>query len=420
MFQQYKPFNASFQDSYRLLFERYPHAGMVLDKELRNLAAGDEIFMRQNVGKLARPNPVKAALLEMSLRLPMADGPSHYLKLGSFKTLSEAIAAELSARGLRSFSDQRVLGFARNKQLHALTVRGRQFKRALRRGLAKGMDVMAQEEAIIAALDTEILANRDAVLRYLDASRIRVIVSDGDCMYFSRVIAEAAKELGIPFAVIAHGYVQNPYLATIAPIFGDMFVAWTEGQVAALAASIDAEDVPKLHHFGFPKVPELTTTRQPGRVLMVWNPLVLHGGSRAVAAADVARIATALAGAGLKPVLRMHPRDRRDPVLQEAFDTAGLERDHDLLGAALGRSDVVLGSFSSVLVEAAATGRPVLQFSDAAPFRFESLPEIARDDPTLADRLKAMSGATNTTFPPFDVPAFCDALCARIPAGTDA
>src|SRR6056297_1754212 len=140
MFPKYHPFNEAFKARYPLLFGRYSYAAMVLDKELRNVMAGDDLFMRENVGKLARRNPINAALLEMSLVGRPADGPSYYLKLGTFDALSDAIGKELMRRGLVSFSDQKVLGFSRNRQLHALTVRGRQFKRAWRYGLSHGME----------------------------------------------------------------------------------------------------------------------------------------------------------------------------------------------------------------------------------------------------------------------------------------
>jgi hypothetical protein len=305
-----------------------------------------------------------------------------------------------------------VFGFSRNRQLHGMSVEGRHFKRALRQGLARGMETIAQDHAILAALDAEVGRNAARMRNLMRDSDIRVIVSDGDCMYFSRVMAHVARDLGIPFVVIAHGYIGNPFLATIAPVHGDLLVVWTQGQAKALAASIDPDDAAKLRYFGFPKTPELSGTRSPGRVLFIWDPLLIKGDQRNREMRGLATMFDRLRSAGLDPVLRLHPRDRSDAGLGSELSGAGITTDHHAIGLSLGRADVVVGSFSSALIEAAAAGRPVFQFSAEAPFNHEDLPEVHMDDPELAAMLKSAMGQSLPGYRPFDVDEFCDAVCA--------
>ena len=227
-------------------------------------------------------------------------------------------------------------------------------------------------------------------------------------MFFQRVILRAANELGIPYVVVSHGFVTDPKLVTIAPLYADMFVAWTEDQRRGLCEAIGPKSAVKVHHFGFPKPPLLQGSGISGRVLLVWHPFIESHGISIREFDTATTIIKRLATAGLDPVLRLHPKDRSDAALANALKDEGVVTDHSSISVALGRAEVVLGSLSSLLIEAASVGKPVFQLSN-----YPSIPDLPRidgNDDGLAETIRLACGTTPQHYPSFDSQEFFDGL----------
>lgn len=408
LFDYYRPFEASFSEKYGDVATAFPFAMMVIEKELRNFHAGETHLVRRNITQQAARNPVKAFLLSIGTVFGPARGPSYYIKLSGFDEIESNLHNQLEKQGFRSFSHQKLAWFKRNKQLHGLTVRGRWFPRFARSVLSLGMDATVADHDLMDRLNRQIAANVQAVKRYIVRNDIRFFLSDGDCMFFQRVIIQATRELGIPYVVISHGFVTEPTLNTIAPVYADMFVAWTEDQRRDLSEATGCESAQKFQYFGFPKQPKLVNGRVSGQVLVVWHPFVEASGLNMGELERMSALIRQLTDAGLSTVLRLHPKDRSNEELLNALTERKIVAEAPSAVTSLSRADVIIGSLSSLLVEAASAGKPVFQLSDYPTI--PDLPRIDLDDPGLAEKIRAVSGKTFAPYPVFDTETFCRTL----------
>ena len=77
------------------------------------------------------------------------------------------------------------------------------------------------------------------IQRFLLKKQIKLIISSGDSSISMKLLLTAARRLNIPFYVICHGYIQDPYLITIAPIFCDRLFVWSDNQKQKLVEHLE-------------------------------------------------------------------------------------------------------------------------------------------------------------------------------------
>ncbi|WJY21193.1 hypothetical protein QTA57_15655 [Fontisubflavum oceani] len=381
----------------------FPFAAMALEAELRNISAGDIEVALRNVSRLTRHYPVVDwALTAVFLTTSRVERPQLYVNLPGFHDVARSLKESLSDNpGLACFSDRRIARFRANQVLHKLCTAGQAYPKVMRQIAAVGAAKAVTDRDLMAQLDQSFSRNYDRLKQFIISQNIRAFVAAGDMKPHERLICHAAQELGRPYLVLAHGYVSDPGLVSVAPIRADALVLWTEQQ-RSLIADVLPERIEDLMSFGFParvKVP----VRQPGdRVVFAWEPLGRMG-KRDTHAKCLAALSGICRAARLEPVFRPHPKDRHDAEIIADIEATGFSLDHMELQESLATARCVVSSNSTVLTEAAAAGVPAYQVEELAEFRFEGSQLISATEFRPGDAPVSLAA---DQFLPFDAEAF--------------
>ena len=383
-FSAYPEFQARFQKQYGWMEESFPFSLMVLEGELRNCLSGDEAISRHNISRLTKHYiPIDLLLQQVSLR--RFDRPQIYIEMPGFQPVRGPLTKRLRQQGHMIFSDRKFFGVPANRALHKMATMGRAFPRAMELASRQSLEALLADRQRLVRLEASLLRNHARLLRFIEAQRIKLFVATGDSKPFSRLIAKAAKDLGRPYIVLAHGYISNPVLNTIAPIRADRLIAWTGRQRQMLQEVLPERKDDILCH-GFPERVTLPANIAPERrILFAWEPLE-RTGHEAAHQKVLSTLAAACRQADVTPAFRPHPKERRNADLLQRMERLGFEIDQGPLGHALARAACVVSSNSTVLTEAAAAAVPAYQVAELAAFRFEGaqmIPAAALDPSAL-------------------------------------
>ncbi|CCF00783.1 hypothetical protein predicted by Glimmer/Critica (plasmid) [Sinorhizobium fredii HH103] len=363
-FSAFRAFDDAFRGKYADLLESHPFAAMLIEKQLRNYESGALAIAGANIRKLARPTCGRRFRAQMAFRLASLLNreyePRYYLKLERFDTLKSNLSSPLSGLGMKPLREAGGGLMPEMRVLHQLATLGGAFRTFMRTAHAKGIEKATADRKLVSRLDKQASKNFALVKAMIEKQRIQLFIADGDTLPFSRMICAAAKELAVPYVVIAHGYIQNPNLVGIAPIYGDYLVTWTEQQAADLRKALKDEEKAKVLCFGYPKDTYCSNVRG-NQALIVWHPL--HDGDLVSQVEEIRGIIGALRAAGYGSRLRLHPRDTNARSLRALFSNTEIEFSEAPLADDLERSALVIGSRSSVLVEAAMSGKRVFQLA---------------------------------------------------------
>ena len=393
-FSAYKGFEQRFTDRYAAYERTHPFSLMVLELNLRNALFGDDAIARKNLGRQTDHLWLADQILKLAAK-GRAPGPQVYLELPGFAALSQDLGQRFEAAGVGIFSNRRIMAQPANKLLHRLIKLGPTYAKAMALGGAQGPDAVLADTGLLDRLDAELSANYQRLKRFVQAQNIRGFVATGDCQPFSRFLCRAARELGLPYVVLAHGYVAHRTLVSIAPLHGDELIVWTERQAKLMRAALP-ERASDIHSFGFPiRTAAPDRSLRERRVLFAWEPL-LRPGKFDLHLPVLTRLAQASATTNFTPIMRLHPKERKDADLNSRLAAIGFEMDADDMTRALSRAAVVVSSSSTVLSEAAAFGIPAVQITELANFEFEGAIPVpaAQFDPEAA-------AATETGTPAF-------------------
>ncbi|AWI60713.1 hypothetical protein [Sinorhizobium fredii] len=363
-FSAYRTFDDEFRAKYADLLESRPYAAMLIEKQLRNYESGAAAIAGANIRKLTRSNYGRRFRAQLAFRLggllSRESEPRYYLKLERFDTFKSNLSSPLAGLGMKPLREVGAGLMPEMRVLHQLATLGGAFRTFMRTAEAEGIEKAVANQRLVNRLDKQARGNFALVKAMIEKQRLQLFIADGDTLPFSRMICAAAKELAVPYVVIAHGYIQSPRLVGIAPIYGDYLVTWTEQQAADLRQALREEEKAKVLCFGYPK-DTYRSDVMGNQALIVWHPL--HDGDLALQVEEIRGIMAALQAAGYDSRLRLHPRDTKARALRGFFSDTGIEISKDPLADDLEKSALVIGSRSSVLVEAAMSGKRVFQLA---------------------------------------------------------
>ena len=398
-FSAYKGFQEDFERRFGAYSRTHPFTMMLLDLELRNALFGDAAIAQRNLARQTDKMWLADLLMKVAARRS-ASGPQVYIEMPGFNDLAAGLSERFEARGFRIFSRRKILGTPANKFLHRLSKLGPSHSAAMARGGAEGPEAILRDRELLDRLESTLVENYQRMKAFVSAQDIRVFVASGDAKPFSRFLCRIAQELGLPYVVVAHGYVSHTTLVSIAPLHADRLIAWTERQAELLRVALPDRG-PDIRCFGFPvRSAPPDRIRVERRVLLAWEPLSRPGkdASHMPVLGQLARIC---AQAGYTAVLRLHPKERKDARIARQVQDMGLVLDDDDMATALSRAAVVVSSNSTVLCEAAAFGVPAVQITELSEFEFEGADQVAvaEFDPARA----AASESGQPAFPLMDV-----------------
>lgn len=293
----------------------------------------------------------------------------------------------------------------------SLALAGNAFSKCNRLMAEQGTLEVLKNHMVMTRLETQLERNRKALTAALRRNRICGIIVQDDAKPGHRLLALAAREAGVPMVVMAHGYIQAPSLNSIAPVYANHLVVWSEAQKDMLlrqAPELQQNDVLKC--FGFPYA-RLDRDPEPRRVLALLRPVNLFDEQELQSLIKrLLRVAHQAQKCGLSLCVKPHPKDVRNLDVMHRFYGAGLETASGRLQDLLPGTALTIGMDSSALLESQYAGIPTYHLSQYRTFNFEGVPTVDADH--LDVSLLACSCVSSAMLP------FCENAFKEFLAGT--
>lgn len=243
----------------------------------------------------------------------------------------------------------------------------------------------------------------------LDASPVDLVVVPFDLHTPERLLLLEARRRGIPSTLIPHGLpgLADPLVDTQA----DYLLVGGPGQAALYSRKgISAERILETGHPMMDRAETRTGTRDPGapRILLLSNMAPVK--DYILVAVDVLK-----GFPGIQVTIKLHPGDSEE-LFREALGGRLDERFRMIQKAALPKllkeADLVIGPFSTAMIEAMAMGKPVLAVNleraiNVPPFDGKSGMRVYESKAELTDALERFLAAPPS--PPIDHSRVLDA-----------
>lgn len=417
----------SYTDLNQLVSERYgeqrqvfPHAFSFLEKELRLfLTAGHQVFFAKNVeaycSELDRHGYIRKRLTHMLVGLSGRFCGSRrriYMDLPRFPLIADAVAGHARMNGLTVSSP--ILGAKQVTEYFPaskIALSGREIAVAFRAMRDYCVDEVMRNHELLRKLDRRIAYNKEILQKHIVRRGIRCFVCQDDSKPAHRILSLAARGVDVPYIVVAHGYFQCPFLISIAPVTASALVVWSEAQIRYLNdLAPDIKERGLAITFGFPFSRPETNHRE--KLVLVALSLVRMGVPVEEERAflnDLCDVIQRASDDGFRVVVRRHPKEAGDRVLGEQLQKLGAEVSDLTLAEDIARAAIVLGSNSSVLVEAAFSGSAAFQLTKYKSFQFEGVHPYPYQGLTSFSALLRQVPRCNA-IPDFDQKRFLDFL----------
>lgn len=219
------------------------------------------------------------------------------------------------------------------------------------------------------------------IQRFLLKKQIKLIISSGDSSIFMKLLLTAARRLNVPFYVICHGYIQDPYLITIAPIFSDRLFVWSDNQKQKLVEDLEVSKCgskEKVFFSGYPgdfleRNDSLSGER---KILLLLEPFYYINQRESVE--HIRELVNILSDCGQLTV-RFHPLDKKENqflIEVPEFSNKNIKFSETLLSKEIENADVILGTNTQVLYIASLFVNHVFQIKELAWADFEGVQSV--------------------------------------------
>lgn len=378
-FEGYQPFRRRLLSRYGAVFQQYPAAALLLDLPLTVFEETGEDRSAWYFGNWTRPRSRRSRFLSGARRFAVR-GTSGSCVLddirGRFPFVTESLRRAAHSLGWSTlFTELPGGGVIRD----AIAVRSHlpvtaaiascsRTSALLRRISDCGLKHALQSGLLLAELEAAAGDLVQQIRKELEASRVRAIVTIDDAQGDSRLVIRAAAEAGIRTIVVAHGFIVHPCLRSICPPIADVLLVWTPQQRDAICKVIDPDLADRIRYLGFPKRYSCNSARSlaDGECLIATSLLQPLLGEEGFRQSFHALISTCSAEC-LSVHIRLHPKERHKPDVLQFLEDLNVHPDDRPIDEALRNSSLVLGSQSSVLVEAAFSGIPSFQVKELDP-----------------------------------------------------
>ena len=413
---QYSALNNLFEHAMSDPFTSFPISVMVLEKEIRLFLDGQLKNFNTNVGKSSQKQNFRQRLRALRYRLSHISAPSQsgglYTALHSFPMVERVVSDFATEKGFHLFGASWKNSKKNYLPVSTLALAGREFSKINQILLEQGSLEVFSDQKLMMRLETQLIKNKRALASALRRKNIRGIVVQDDSKPAHRLLSLAARDAGVPMVVMAHGYIQSPCLHSIAPVYADHLVVWSQAQKEKLrdeAPELRQSDILKC--FGFP-YEQSVRDPSPDKILMLLRPVsLLKEHELQVLVERLLRIAHQAQEKGLSLCIKPHPKEASDPITTKWLVRAGLEIASGRLQELLPQTALTLGMDSSGLLESQFMGIPTFHLWQYKSFEFEDVPVADADDINIDVLIRTHS---KSAMLPFGVDAFKDFLAQAI------
>lgn len=364
---------------------------LILDKDLRDLDAGETKAFYSDIRRLARFH-FSSMLYRLFISIAVSVKPKITAKqviceLTGFPALQQMVARFCAQHGLVHKQQRQSSGFRwymdilsmKRVLLFHLVLgdpRATLFYKRLR---DEGPEKVLRNDSLMSSLNKLVRSEIRFVAQIIKLFNIIEVMAQEDCSPSSAIICEAANICNVRFTVVAHGYLQGSNLVTICPIKADTLIVWTRNQLEDMRCVLEPIEARKLAYIGFPKMLPRMQKNDQHSVLFISDPLDALS-KKPEFAGILRRILSEVKNVGFECVFRLHPKERHDQKLRRFVSDLGFTLTDQSLNLDLAQASHIVGSNSSVLVECAYNGFPTCQIAELRQFEFENVTEVAIDD----------------------------------------
>jgi hypothetical protein len=208
------------------------------------------------------------------------------------------------------------------------------------------------ELKILAKADSAIRKHIIKLTKNFNDNNIKVILATGSTSFATSTFCTVCKNLDIKFIVIAHGFIGNRYLMTVAPIHSTYFIVWSKSQLEEISHCLDERERNKLIYLGYPGKRILPSKRvKKNKILFAITTLSkIKERKRTLEALNylIRKLKS-----NYECVIRLHPKDfNKHKEVSEALNIQLNFISLKTLSEDLSESFVVISTGSSVLFEA--------------------------------------------------------------------
>lgn len=387
---QYRRLNKTLAEKFEWFYNRFPYSALIIDKELRHYVAGNHDTFLENVRKYGKAPQMRAIIKRFCVVTPGWQGwkgweKKVYISLPNFSHLQTECVSELKSRRI-----QPVVGYSPKQHSWLSVAIGEASTLAFRATLSPafgqlfdrigryGLTATISDKSYMAVIEKQIRGTIINLSNYLTSRGFVSIINQAEWGPGPASLRKAAEIAEIPYHVIAHGYIQDPKLISIAPIRSTSLSVWSPLQKREVMACIPKRDGQRVKYSGLPLDKKCGKFESVFDVLFILEPLgVLNSADSRKRASKIAL--ASLAQKGLSTRVRVHQKDLARKDLCEMLELLGVDW-ADISQGNIARdlleTRVVIGTNSSVLFEAAALGISSFQILEGAYSTFEGVKQI--------------------------------------------
>jgi|GEM_PF-3663192 len=371
----YKELNSLFLSEYSDYIEKYPIAIDILALPLRFHLLGiyysfDKVLF--TASDIAGVFFYRFYLFLVMQILPVRKKRILTIFNGRFTVISEALALYASKHNIKVESHDNRLSPIKKlsralllKEIFifkiGLSVFARKIIKKIR--INSNSDFISINDDILNKLNSSVENDMDYLVRVIKFFNIQEVMCDNDCYPESVILSKAFSKAKVRFTVINHGYISDQSYVGSLPINADMLFVWTEFEKMAIKSMIGCNEFSKIDCIGFPKLEKINNLIKKNIVLCIMAPIIDCVENDAYIE-SINKIYAIISSFNLDLIIRLHPAERGNKKIVEKLNSCGFALSQRSLLDELSRSRIVIGSYSSALVEAAYNGIPAYQINE--------------------------------------------------------
>jgi len=242
---------------------------------------------------------------------------------------------------------------------------------------------LLKNERMMTALDNSVKSDVKTLEKLLFRLGIDIFINTGDSSASARVLIEACSNHNIKTISFAHGYISDFTLIGIAPVRSDKLILWTEKQFTEFSNVVDETQASRLDFVGFPKKINFVDQPNSNQSILLVTTFIEPMLNDSKKKYFLKNVILELKKISPNFRLRLHPNERTNiSKINDFLAENHVNLAHGDLMDEIAKSNYIVGFSSSVLLEAASSGKPVFEIKELTDplHEFESIKKISIDE----------------------------------------
>jgi hypothetical protein len=321
VFYEYQNCNATFLKVHEKYLRNYPYAFCILEKYLRTKAylqddrwANDLIYLysRSSLLKLAYRSYILFFYYFGFQKILFRRDSCYVFNIDRFPNLDRRITCNTKISLLKKPKSWYEYFSLLHLDLYALLSSSSGIINLYKKLRNNSISDLLLDESLLALLNQKVQSEVALIAKILYTYKIKNVLTSSDDDPYMRILCKAAIVARTDVNIIAHGYLGNPKLLTVAPIYASKLFVWTSKQRVDLCECLDEPDKSKVYFAGSPLVPEKHVKQASQDNIVFFAIGFLPEENLDSILGIIGDYVNIVAKYGFKISIRFHPDDRND------------------------------------------------------------------------------------------------------------